>query len=161
MTVEGGEASVVVQASAERVWDLVTDVTRTGEWSPENTGAVWLDGATGPGVGTRFKGTNRRGKTKWASTCEIIAADPGREFAFATGGAAKPETVWRYVLEPLGESETRITESFQLVKPLGVASRFVTRITTGVRDRRADHEDNVRQSLVRIKEILETGDTSA
>jgi hypothetical protein len=157
MTVEGGEASVTVQASAERVWDLVTDVTRTGEWSPENVGAVWLDGATGPAVGARFKGTNRRGKTKWASTCEVTVADPGREFAFATGGAAKPETVWRYLLEPLGDNETRVTESFQLVKPLGVASRFVTRITTGVRDRRADLEDNVRQSLGRIKEILESG----
>jgi uncharacterized protein YndB with AHSA1/START domain len=158
MTAEGGEGSVVVQASSERVWRLVTDVTRTGEWSPENIGAVWLDGATGPAIGARFKGTNRRGKTKWASTCEVIAAEPGREFAFATGGAAKPETVWRYVLEPLGDRETRITESFQLVKPLGAASRFVTRITTGVRDRRADLEDNVRQSLARIKEILEATD---
>lgn len=156
MTVEGGEASVTVRASAVRVWDLVTDVTRTGEWSPENVGAVWLDGATGPAVGARFKGTNRRGKTKWASTCEVTVADPGREFAFATGGAAKPETVWRYLLEPLGDNETRVTESFQLVKPLGVASRFVTRITTGVRDRRADLEENVRQSLGRIKEILES-----
>jgi hypothetical protein len=157
MTAEGGEASVVVRAAAGRVWDLVTDVTRTGEWSPENTGAVWLDGATGPTVGARFKGTNRRGKTKWTSTCEIVVADPNREFAFATGGAKKPDTMWRYTIEPLGERETRITESFQLVKPLGIGSRFVTRVTTGVRDRRADLEDNVRHSLARIKEILESG----
>lgn len=156
MTVEGGEASVVVHASPERVWDLVTDVTRTGEWSPENVGAVWLDGATGPAVGARFKGTNRRGKTKWSSTCEITVADPGREFAFATNSAAKPDTVWRYVLEPLGDGETRVTESFQLARGLGIGSRFITRITTGVRDRRADLEDNVRQSLARIKEIVES-----
>ncbi len=153
---EGGEASTIVAASATRVWDLITDITRTGEWSPENTGSVWLDGATGPTVGARFKGTNRRGRTKWASTCEVIAADPGREFAFVTGDAAKPDTVWRYVLEPMGDNETRITESFQLVKPLGAASRFLTRITTGVRDRRADLEENVRQSLARIKEIVES-----
>jgi len=151
-----GEASTIVTASATRVWDLITDITRTGEWSPENTGSIWLDGATGPTVGARFKGTNRRGKTKWASTCEVIAADPGRELAFATGGAAKPDTVWRYVLEPVSDNETRITESFELVKPLGVASRFLTRVTTGVRDRRADLEENVRQSLARIKEILES-----
>jgi hypothetical protein len=155
MTVEGGEASIVVHASADDVWALVTDVTRTGEWSPENIGAVWLDGATGPAVGARFKGTNRRGKSKWASTCEIIAAVPGREFTFVTGSVAKPDTRWRYVLEPAGEGETRITESFELVKPLGAASRFLTRVTTGVRDRRADLEDNVRQSLARIKEIAE------
>jgi len=152
---EGGEATTVVRAPAARVWDLITDVTRTGEWSPENTGSVWLDGATGPAVGARFRGTNRRGKTRWASTCEVITVETAREFAFATGGAAKPETMWRYVLEPLGQDETRITESFQLVKSLGAASRFLTRVTTGVRDRRADLEENVRQSLARIKEILE------
>lgn len=156
MTVEGGEASVVVHASANTLWALVTDVTRTGEWSPENTGAVWLDGATGPGAGARFKGTNRRGKTKWASTCHVVTADPGREFVFVTGDVAKPETRWRYVLEPAGEGETRVTESFELVKPLGAASRFLTRVTTGVKDRRADLEENVRQSLARIKEIAES-----
>ncbi len=156
MTVEGGEASVVVAASAEELWTLVTDVTRTGEWSPENTGAVWLDGATGPVVGARFKGTNRRGRTKWASTCTVVTADPGREFAFLTGDPAKPDARWRYVLEPAGEGATRVTESFELVKPLGAASRFITRVTIGVRDRRGDLEENVRQSVARIKEIAES-----
>ncbi len=156
MTGEGGEASVVVHASAEELWALVTDVTRTGEWSPENTGAVWLDDATGPVVGARFRGTNRRGKTKWSSTCQVITAVPGREFEFVVGNPAKPETRWRYVLEPAGEGETRVTESFELVKPLGAASRFLTRVTTGVKDRRADMEENVRQSVARIKEIAES-----
>lgn len=154
MTAQGGTASVVVDAPAEEVWVLITDVTRTGEWSPENTGSVWLDGASGPVVGARCKGTNRRGKSKWASTCEVIAAVPGREFAFVTGSAAKPATTWRYELEAVAEG-TRITESFELTKPLGAAERLLTRVTTGVRDRRADLEENVRQSLARVKEIAE------
>jgi len=58
---EGGTASIVVSAPAEALWALVTDVTRTGEWSPEATGGAWIDGATGPAVGARFKGTNRGG----------------------------------------------------------------------------------------------------
>jgi len=152
--VSGGQASVLVDASPDAVWALVTDVTRTGEWSPENTGGVWLDGATGPAVGARFKGSNRRGKTKWATTCVVTAAEPGREFAFATGRPGKPETVWRYVLEPDGDG-TRVTESFELVKPLGAVSNFVTRVTTGVKDRRADLEENVRTSLAQLKEIAE------
>ena len=155
MTVEGGEASIVVHASADELWALVTDVTRTGEWSPENTGAVWLDGATGPVVGARFKGNNRRGKTKWASTCQVVTAEPGREFVFLVGNPEKPETRWRYLLEPAGDGDTRVTESFELVKPIGAAGRFLTRVTTGVKDRRADLEENVRQSLGRIKEIAE------
>ena len=152
---EGGQASIVIGAPPEALWALVTDVTRTGEWSPENTGAVWLDGATGPAVGARFKGSNRRGRTKWATTCQVTVADPGREFVFVTGRAQKPETRWRFILQPEGDGATRVTESFELVKPLGAVSNFVTRLTTGVRDRRADLEANVRSSLARIKEIAE------
>jgi phage host-nuclease inhibitor protein Gam len=48
-----------------------------------------------------------------------------------------------------------LTESFELVKPLGAISNFVTRVTTGVKDRRADLEENVGASLARIKEIAE------
>jgi uncharacterized protein YndB with AHSA1/START domain len=149
------EASVVVRADAGRVWSMVTDVTRMGEWSPETERAEWIDGATGPAVGARFKGSNRRGRTKWATTCQVTVADPGREFEFVTGRAEKPETRWRYQLEPEGDGATRVTESFELVKPLGAVSNLLTRVTTGVRDRRADLEENVRTSLSRLKETAE------
>lgn len=149
-----GQASILIDAPAEGVWSLVTDITRSGEWSPESRGGTWLDGATGPTLGARFKGSNRRGRTKWTTTCEVIASDYPRVFSFATGSVAKPNTTWRFVLEPLGES-TRLTQSFELTKPLGFTSRLVTRLTTGVRDRRADLEENVRSSVVRIKEIAE------
>lgn len=154
-TPEGGQASVSVAAPAESVWALITDITRTGEWSPESTGGEWLDGATGPSVGARFRGSNRRGRTKWATTCEVTVADPGREFVFVTGRPGKPETRWRYVLEPTGDGATLVTESFELVKPLGAVSNLLTRVTTGVKDRRADLEENVRVSLARLKEIAE------
>jgi hypothetical protein len=152
---EGGQASVTVHAPPDALWALVTDVTRTGEWSPEATGGVWLDGATGPAVGARFRGSNRRGRTKWATTCEVTVAEPGREFTFVTGRPGKPETLWRYVFEPAGVGGTLVTESFELVKPLGAVSNFVTRVTTGVKDRRADLEENVRVSLGRLKAIAE------
>ena len=72
------EASVVVRADAGRVWSMVTDVTRMGEWSPETEGAEWIDGATGPAVGARFKGHNRKGRTRWSTTCEVIESQPGQ-----------------------------------------------------------------------------------
>jgi hypothetical protein len=153
----GGSASVVIHAGADQLWALVSDITRTGEWSPENTGGVWLDGADGPAVGARFKGANKRGRSRWATTCRVTAAEPGREFAFVTGREGKPDTMWRFVLEPAGPGETKLTESFELVKPLGTISNFVTRVTTGVRDRQADLEDNVRASVERIKAIAEAG----
>ena len=49
----------------EEVYDLVADVTRMSEFSPEVVSCRWLDGATGPAVGARFEAVNvqRPGKT--------------------------------------------------------------------------------------------------
>lgn len=150
----GGSASIVVDAPADRLWALITDITRTAEWSPENTGGVWLEPATGPAVGARFRGTNRRRWARWTTTCEVIRAEPGREFVFVTGSAAKPQTVWRYVLEPEAGG-TRVTESFELGNSLGALGRLITRVTIGVSDRRADLEENLRTSLRNLKRIAE------
>ncbi len=149
-----GEASVIVRTGADRLWAMVADVTRIGEWSPEAVQAEWIDGATGPAVGARFKGHNRRGRAKWTTVCEVIEAEPGRRFGFAVGGAAKPETIWRYRFEPSGDA-VEVTESFELVKPLGFLSRLVTRVTTGVKDREADLVDGMRTTLAAIKEAAE------
>ena len=154
-----GEASIVIAASPERVWALVSDVTRMGEWSPENVGGRWLDRATGPAVGARFRGTNRRGKRSWSTTCQVLVADPGRELAFATGSAARPQTVWRYQMGPVPEG-TRLRESFELVRGNGAISRLITRLTIGVLDRRADLEEGVRTTLARLREVAEAGATS-
>ncbi|MGZ4665704.1 MAG: SRPBCC family protein, partial [Frankiaceae bacterium] len=50
-----------IQAPAQQVWELVADVSRMGEWSPENAGAKWLPGVKGPQRGARFLGENRNG----------------------------------------------------------------------------------------------------
>ena len=102
-------------APPEKVWELLSDVTRIGRYSPETFEAEWLDGATGPAVGARFRGhvrRNRKGPTYW-TTCTVLASDPGREFAFGVGNSAKPLNTWRYQLEPAGDG-TDVTESFQL-----------------------------------------------
>ena len=39
--------TVHMKATPEQVWDLVSDVTRIGEFSPETFEAEWVDGATG------------------------------------------------------------------------------------------------------------------
>src|SRR5687768_11581244 len=104
-------------ASPERIWDLVSDVTKIGRYSPETFEAEWLDGATGPAVGARFRGhvkRNGKGPTYW-TTCTVVASEPGREFAFAVLTGGKPLNVWRYQLEPNGDG-TDVTESFQLAR---------------------------------------------
>jgi hypothetical protein len=79
-----GQATVHINASPEKGYEVVTDVRRMGEWSPECRRCEWLDGATGPTVGARFKGSNRNGIVRWSTKPRVLVADEGREFAFAT-----------------------------------------------------------------------------
>jgi uncharacterized protein YndB with AHSA1/START domain len=109
--------TVHMVASPEQVWDLVSDVTKIGRYSPETFEAEWLEGATGPAVGAKFRGhvkRNEKGPTYW-TTCTVMASEPGREFAFGVGTGEKPLNVWRYQLEPSGDG-TDVTESFQLAQ---------------------------------------------
>jgi hypothetical protein len=104
-------------ATPERIWESVSDVTKIGRYSPETFEAEWLDGATGPVVGARFRGhvkRNGRGPTYW-TTCTVLTSVPNREFAFGVGSSDRPLNVWRYQLNPAGDG-TDVTESFELAQ---------------------------------------------
>jgi hypothetical protein len=140
--------SRVIEAPAEVVYDLVSDVTRMGDYSPENTGAVWLDGATSPVVGARFRGTNRLGSMTWSTKPTIIAADRGRHFAFVVPGRAA--TTWTYRFEPSGEG-VRVTESMRQDRATPFPIRFLQR-RAGVTDR----AENLREAMTTTLERLAT-----
>ena len=72
-----------IAAPAEKVWALVSDLPRMGEWSPENAGGKWVKGATGPALGAVFKGTNKNGFRRWSTAATVIACEPGKVFEFA------------------------------------------------------------------------------
>src|SRR3989442_3728027 len=97
-------------APPDRVWQLISDVTQIGRYSPETYEAEWVDGATGPAVGARFRGRNRKGRLKWSTKATVTATDPGREFGFETG-----DTRWRYQMQPSGGG-TDLVESFETFK---------------------------------------------
>ena len=80
-------AETVVDAAPERLYDLVADLPRMGEWSPECQRVEWEDGADGPAVGATFVGHNKggpRGLMKWSRRGRVLVAEPGREFSFVT-----------------------------------------------------------------------------
>ena len=111
--------TVHIDAPPDQVWALVSDVTKIGRYSPETFEAEWLEGATGPAVGARFRGhvkRNGRGPTYWTAAT-VTVCEPNREFAFGVGAPGKVLNTWRYVLEPSGDG-TDVTESFQLTPKL-------------------------------------------
>src|SRR5262245_16366759 len=150
------EVSLVVDALPDVVYGVVSDVTRMGEWSPETTKCVWLDGATGPAVGARFKGTNKRGFISWATKPTVIAADPGREFAFDVD----TDTRWTYRIEPDG-SGSKLTESFEMLRDIRWYYAFAERWLMRVKDRRADLERGMTETLERIKRVVESERSSS
>jgi uncharacterized protein YndB with AHSA1/START domain len=118
-TAQRGEGRIDIAAPPDVVYDLITDVARMGEWSPECYRCEWLDGATAAAPGARLRGYNRLGPMRWERTAVVGIADRGREFTFTTVNerAGREETRWRYTMEPSpsGSSGTLLTESFQFL----------------------------------------------
>ena len=147
--------TVEIAAPPERVYALVSDITRMGEWSPECVRCTWTKGATGPVVGARFKATNKghRGPA-WSNTPVVKVADPGREFAFNRSGPGIGSYTWSYTMEPT-PTGTRLTESFDADKPLGKAMTWITQKWTGSDDRDADLHEGMTTTVARIKAAAE------
>ncbi len=100
-----------IAAPPEVIYDLITDVARMGEWSPECVGAeVPPNGPLATGV--VFTGANRRGDQEWTTRCEVVDADRPHRFSFNAGDDAP--TTWTYELRVIDDSTTEVTESFDI-----------------------------------------------
>jgi hypothetical protein len=107
---------IVISTSPGRIYGLISDLPRMGEWSPECERVEWTGGTTAAAQGARFVGHNRGGPfrlMRWSRHGRVLAADPGREFAFVTEEGGRESTVWRYRFEAV-EGGTRVTESYEV-----------------------------------------------
>ena len=146
------EVSVHIEAAPEKVWDLVSDVTRIGEFSPETFEARWTRGSTGPEVGASFKGHVKRngvGPTYW-SPCQVTTCVPLEVFEFAVGTDDITVNNWGYRLEADG-SGTTVTEYFRLEPALYL--RVYWTLLGHLRGR--TNERGMRTTLERMKAVLE------
>jgi hypothetical protein len=144
--------TVHMAASPDRVWDLISDVTQIGRFSPETFEAEWIDGATGPAVGARFRGhvrRNGRGPVYWTK-CTVVSCEPAREFAFQVEVRDKAVSTWRYRLETNGEG-AEVTESFQLADTL--PTRLYWKVAGWARNR--TNVNGMRATLEGIKAVVE------
>lgn len=148
--------SIVVAASPESLYDMVSDVTRTGEWSPVCT-ACWWDEADDPDaarVGAWFTGRNVLPERTWETRSQVVAAERGREFAFVVGGSY---VRWGYTFTPV-DGGTRVTESWEFL-PDGIAmfeEKYGARAQAEIADRtRAAHE-GIPVTLAAIKRTAES-----
>lgn len=148
------EVTVHMKAPAQAIWELVADVRNTGRFSPETLEAEWLDGATGPALGARFRGhvkRNGRGPMYW-TVCRVTACEPGREFGFAVLAGRATLNNWHYRFIPNGDG-TDVTESFALEEGPG------TRVYWALagRARRRTNVRGMTATLERIRAVVEGG----
>ena len=92
--------SLTVAAPADLVYDLVADLPRMGEWSPECERVTWRGGASCAAAGVRFIGHNKAGAVRWMTQGEVVVAEPGRHLAFEITFGLLKIARWEYLVVP-------------------------------------------------------------
>ena len=153
MTAELAERITVGVAPAD-VYRAVSDVKQMARWSPECFAAlVW---SRRDGEPARFVGLNRRGPWVWFTTCQVVTARPGEEFAFDVTTFGMPVSRWSYRLAPAAGG-TEVTEGWRDQR--GRGAQVLGRIFTGkaAANRAELNRDGMRATLARLKRELEAG----
>lgn len=146
--------SISVAVAPDQLYAMVSDVTRMGEWSPICK-ACWWDEGQGPEVGAWFTGRNELPERTWETRSQVVAADPGRKFAWEVNDGW---VYWGYTFEPDGEG-TRLTESWEfLAKGIeGFRERFGDAADAEIAKRSDAARDGIPATLAAIKKAAEAG----
>jgi hypothetical protein len=158
---EHDTVSLHVAAPAAAIYELVADVTRTPEFSPEIVECTWLDGATGPAVGARFKARNKMPNRPTFSNKPVVTiAEPETTFAFARTEPFGGTVEWRYDFTPDGDG-TLVTESYEVTTPVSRFGWFIIGTLFGRKDRVTDLRAGMTTTLERLRAVAERRTTSA
>jgi hypothetical protein len=147
---------VVIDAESDRLYAMVSDLPRIGEWSPECEKVDWEGDVTVPVEGTTFTGHNAVGpgrRIRYSRHGRVLKADRAKEFAFITDEGGRESTLWRYRFEPT-ERGTRVTESYDV--------RWIpawARILDVPLNRHKELVENMRTTLERLKQAAEAPTT--
>lgn len=143
-----------MQASAQTLYDLVSDIGRTGEWSPICTACWWDDETTAGEVGAWFTGRNVLPERTWESRSQVVVAEPGREFSWLVGGKY---VRWGYTFAGV-DSGTILTETWEFL-PEGIAmfeERYGSEAAAQIADRTEQARSGIPKTLAAIKQIAES-----
>jgi hypothetical protein len=134
VTAYRNETSITIQRPAEQLYDLVSDVSKMGRWSPVCTGGTYDDD------GEWFTGTNTVGDGSWETRCRVVVADRGREFAFVNHGLEGRIAMvrWGFVFRPLADGSTEVSQSWEVLptyaEGLGVDEQSAVGVIEMMRD---------------------------
>ncbi len=142
-----------VDATAEHVYAMVSDLPRMGEWSPECDRVTWRDGASGARPGAKFLGHNRVGAVRWTTFGEVVVAEPGRNLAFEVTAGPVALSRWEYFFVPDEDgSGCTVAEEWTDRRPAWY--RFVADRAFGNRMR--TNAQGIRATLLALRRAAET-----
>ncbi len=150
-TVPPLEATIHIDASPARVWEIVSDQRRMNEWSPETYRQKFFGDEIGRG--TVSINLNKRKGFFWPSASRITEFVPERRIAFYVYG---PADTWSYELEPAGEG-TLVTERRELKGgKRSILSKVTARFALGgVDSHDVELKAGMETTLARIKAEVE------
>ena len=111
--------TLTIDASADDIYELLTDVSAMGRWSPVCTGGQYdADDATW------FTGDNAIGEFTWSTRCRVEVAEPGREFTFVNCGQEGEHEIvrWGFTLRAAGDGQTEVTQTWEVLPRTSRAS---------------------------------------
>lgn len=157
--------SVEVLCTPPEAWDLVSNVDRIGEFSPECAEAWWVEGYPAGAVGGRFEGRNRvtDGETtyEWIRPCDVTEWEPMSRFTWTVGDRfdGTPATRWSFVIElgvrgiALRQEFTHLPDGLSGLRLMAEADQLAA--PEIVARRREDLRDGISLTLTRMKATLE------
>jgi hypothetical protein len=144
--------SIEINASPDEVFRTITDLPAMGRLSPENTGGQWLNGAQGPAVGARFKGTNANGAKSWTTTVTVVEFAAPSAFAFEVNVGPAKVARWAYGVEATSTG-SRVTESW--TDRRNALSKWIGGKSSGVAHRDEFTVQSIQTTLDNLKKTLE------
>lgn len=161
-TLDQDSCSITIDAPAETVFDLVSDIHEMAGFSPELVSCRWLDGADRAAVGTRFEAVNHVGRARWKNRPVVIQYDRPHAFAISRTEHFAGTLTWSYQLTGEGDT-THLTESYEVTRPIGRIGWLIIEKLGGGHDRRTDLRRGMGATLAAIKAAAEgerrAGDT--
>ncbi|MDN5745334.1 MAG: SRPBCC family protein [Nocardioidaceae bacterium] len=149
------EESIEINAPADKVWSLVTDIPKMAKWSPQVVkstvkGGIVKEGAT-------FSNLNKQGIKRWPTGGKVVRFTPPTdstpgEFAFRI---RENRSIWSFQLESTAGG-TKVTERRETPDGLSGLSLGLTKVVLGGQEKfTAELKQGMQQTLQRLKAEVE------
>jgi uncharacterized protein YndB with AHSA1/START domain len=144
------QAQIHINAPVGKVWELVSDLSRLPEWSPQ----CRMMKPLGPiRQGARTINLNRRNRLFWPTTCTVMEVIPEKKLAFRVD---INNSIWSYELQAT-DTGTRLVESRHAENGVTAFSNMsISASMGGVPSFERELVDGMNATLSRIKTAAES-----